>query len=476
MLFHFFLVFVFSKRKLVVDFGSKYLKGGIIDENGKFTQLNENLSMSSISASIDDFIKTNATLDSIKIGKSAYEKSLQNEYFGIEFFGAVFSNENKSYLSENHLLYHFDKNVTLSDYPLFWYMSKFLLKLKEHTKTDSLFMILPGFHTQRTFDLIQLANANITSNYTLVDSFNETFDDITIVTDYNLISANQKRISPSKASLFIDVGAFSSKATLIANGNIQQYIFCEDCGVERVAFRLADKENISRIDAYEKMKSSDFNDENFSINFEAKIINQFQKSEFFEQVKEIVVFGGGSEFGFIRQVLGKFRVPFTVANDPNNYLVNLLLDNFQNVNCFPNFDLHPKFLAYNNNSITTITKGQEIGVYKSKRLNITTSSEAIIKGNSNVLFEIEIIDDEEPDNESILYIGDVDTTNDLNSTIILNITTDKGKIFNTRRTNSSLIQFRNANVKKSSETDAAMAMLKVLFANIPKKKVQNDEL
>lgn len=306
--------------EFIVDFGGKYLKGATFNSVSSRLTLIESRNNSnpegvipnSISASVIDCLQNETLYDAVSIGDSAFQKVRKNIYFGIEFFGAIV-NRKKSFLKKNHNFFLIDQNVTLTDIPRFWYLQQFFVQYQRVSNSNKVKLIIPGYSTELVYDQFNMAN-------------NCTFSDLAIYKDYEIIQKVHSQLAPKdKSILYIDFGAFSTKATLIDSSNrIVSYNFDEECGIEKVAYRLAiQNESLNlpnqsnpvsqRIEAYTIIKNNEsFIDEVFEQHLKTLIEKVSLKP-----YDDVVILGGGCNLPFVSIALKKIlpNVRISLSDD-----------------------------------------------------------------------------------------------------------------------------------------------------------------
>ncbi|OHS97050.1 hypothetical protein TRFO_36766 [Tritrichomonas foetus] len=416
---------------------------------------------SSISCGIDDLIKVELSENAIKIGDEALEKAHKNQYLGIEFFGTIFNRQKKE-ISKFHELYNVDKNVTLSDFPLFWYLNQYLLRLKNLTLTDELTIILPGYTTESTFVNISLANER-----------NNTFQKLEILKDYEILFNQYKRSqmksgNQKKKVLFIDFGAFSAKATLISDNKILGYNFCEKCGMEELAFELSKKENITRKDAYEKMNNIDFTKLSIFEEFKLNVQNEIFEKINIDEVDEIQLVGGGCDYPFIRTAIGLITTkPFLRSFSSFSFLIDGYIENIQN---YQKIEYRPfNLLVEYNGARHKPEVGENLGHF------VTNATIAIIadeerfqlpRGISNIVDIYDIEGEIIGENQDVSII-------ESKNEFLFGLRVGNKEVHLKR----SLVFAKDAEdaIDNTIKTDAAMMMIRLLMATAPKKK-NRDEL
>lgn len=526
--------FVFSdllnkkdQKHLVIDFGGKFLKGGLhYSLLNNFSYLNKNddcnssndcyLIPNSISAAVDDMMLYNQSKDAIKIGIEAFTKVSKSNLLGIQYFGAIF-NRKRSFISSNCDFFNTDSNVTLSDLPLFWYLSQFFSKYQEKTLADDLVIILPAYTTDLTREEIEVAN-------------NNSFKKITFIKDSEIIQkvhSNLFQNNNGKNVLYLDFGAFSAKATVInQNNEIVSYDFNEECGIEKVAYRQSIKaqdNNKKKIDnhifnarneAYKFISSGDFYDEIFEKNLNDLIENSITNSNFV--IDEFVLVGGGCQLPFVIKTVEKVsKGKFSLIDSFNKNINHLtfLADGYllpSHNTTGIQFNYHPLFVKYNNQThkipgisihnekrfdddyqfkinlgkIHHNDKVNQSSIWDS-RIDIVTDKYHVLSGMSTTVLKLNISDlksDPNFEGKFVQITGSFENDGEkrLNSfglkfEVELCDVNEKSKEFvckekfNVRRSNSTVMKKLKAE-KKASETDAAMMLIRALFDSFSKIK------
>lgn len=382
---------------LIIDFGGKYLKGGLLNlESTSLSFLNRSKDSqcistndcysipNSISASITDFMFNEKSEDAVKIGTKAFDNAAKNKMFGIQYFGAIF-NRKRSFISKNCNLFNLDTNVTNTEFPIFWYLIQFFLKYKKYTSANQLTVVLPGYSTSLTSKEMKVANNNSFVNLTIVKDY-----EIIQRVHSNLFTNNRKNI------LYLDFGAFSTKATVVNKENeIISYEFNEECGIELVAYRQArqifdsideDSNNYgnyvfkARNEAYNIISNESFYDDLFEQNLKKLIDNSISNSKSNTGsdfvIDEIILIGGGCELPFVQKALEKvlngkkFDLIEKVTNDIQKlnhitfFVEGCLLPPYNNSKSV--FIYHPLFVKYDDK----VFKIEDVSNLNKKPFNI----------------------------------------------------------------------------------------------------------
>lgn len=457
-----------DKTNLIIDFGGKYIKGSLINiTSNKFSYLTENGNNicgssndcysipNSISASVNDLMHVNKSEDAVKIGIKAYETATRNRLLGIQYFGAIF-NRKPSYIGANCDYFNLDLNVTVSNFEIFWYLIQFFSKYQQKTTADEIAIILPGYTTDKTIEEMKIAN-------------NQTFNKITVLKDYDIIQKVHVNIfngDNSRNALYIDFGAFSTKATVVTKqGEIVSYEFNEESGIEKVAFRQLLKSQVgkekskhlyddyllnTKKEAYKEISSDAFYDEIFEKNLNDLIVHSIENSKVNTNsnfvIDEIVLIGGGCELPFVIKTVEKLSngTKFELIEKIQNNLASInhltfLVDGYQlpAVKESQNlFVYHPLFIEYNNQThripgVSNINKKIHDDQYQFKInlgkiqrnqkpnqtslwdgvIKIVTDSYHVIGGMSKIVLKLNISDlksDGDYENKFIQLIGSFD--------------------------------------------------------------------
>lgn len=529
-----------EKKHLIIDFGGKYLKGALDNyspDSFLYLTKKENnvcdspycyLIPNSISAAVDDMMSTNTSEEAVRVGQEAFIKARKNKLLGIEFFGAIY-NRKRKYISSNCDFFNIDNNVTISDFPLFWYLIQFFTKYQNKTLADDLTIILPGYSTDVTFEELKVAN-------------NQTFKKINFFRDFEIIQKVHSNLfskSENKNVLYLDFGAFSVKATVVNRQNeVVFYDFDDQIGIEKVAYSRAPKDqeeegkdktnkrkrnekdlydnrvSKAREEAYKAMENVSFYDELFERNLN-ELIQKAKSRE--SAIDEIILIGGGCQFPFVRKTVESLsKEKKTVLIDTLNlnhstffidgYKLTL---NDKNLPSSNKFIYHPLFVKYNGQThkipefseqsyqfkinlgkIQRIEKVNQSSVWNNQ-FKIVTDESHVISGMSKAVLnlEFELNETDSIENKFIQISGSFsDGREKCENSFCLNFEAELCDVNDDKeieckekvsvvRSNVTVIKSIEAQ-KRARETDAAMGMIRALFSQFSqaKNKKKSEEL
>lgn len=311
----FFLVVAAISRTLALDFGGKYLKGAIVENDGTVMYL-KNLEVPSLAIpgaitsqlsgplSMEN-IKHAIKIDGVSIGYAALKLIEKNRTRGVPFLGATFGKD-ISYLKANHDLLGIDKNATFGGLPPSWYFLRLLAAFESwHGRFEEILLVLPFSTPVYTRGHLRILGAFLGKR-------------LQIITDteaYGLAIAKilqpKLGVGQSAVSMIVDVGAFALKVQLIKTSRtdpksrlqttFQRGMFSEDAGLEAIAHRISVAEGIKRKKAVKSLEKASDPDPVFRSEFLR--IAEALKLEDVPKIEFVQVVGGGARYKWVEKVI-----------------------------------------------------------------------------------------------------------------------------------------------------------------------------
>jgi hypothetical protein len=302
-----------AKSRAFVDFGGKYIKICVSNRSGRVQCAHSDsdpfpaaVATTPDAPTTPKYLKSLFDGKDVVIGSRALRVLDGNQSAGTRFLGAVYG-RSTAYLRANRELFCLDANATMSDVPPPWLLVRFFQKFESEYPGINKTVVLASPHTS----LWVREQLTLAGTLGLLKTVR--------VYDQSLIYLRMAAASPKKNGmtvrmLFLDFGAFSAKAVMVAItnsktgavrwANVSGYAFSEDAGLEPLALRLSRRMKVDR----HRLAGNLSEIENPDPLFEEEIDRIVRWSTGGLVVQEVQLVGGGANYSWVYNLVRRIIV------------------------------------------------------------------------------------------------------------------------------------------------------------------------